>query len=219
MSKELEQAKANLAALLVEYSAKEQKILDHLTKEQRIEIGRPIKEVSQLDNFMANGNKYIVHTSLSINRFEEFEKLQVRVGYGVDFRQMFASMRKAFDYLNESQPADASVILYNLMHGIKNNLDGRDNEVLDLVCLFICREGEDLSKFDKELHKAKKEDFKIEGINMDSLFTFAFNLVNGFIPIYQEVSASISDHMDKVTEEIQETRKVKSNISIGGSTK
>lgn len=202
-----EQVQANLTALLTEYLLKEEKQLDALSKEDRIAIGRPIKSVSQLDEFMANGNRYVVRTSLTLSRFEQFEKLQVRVGYGVDFRQMFGNMRKAFDHLNESQPADAAIILYNLMNGIKNNLDGRDNEVLDLCCLFICREGEDVAKYDTEVNKLKKADWAEEGIAMESFFTLAFNLVNGFIPVYNQVSQSISDHLTAAQEAVGKKKK------------
>lgn len=211
-------AAENIAALLKDYTAKEQAILDRLSKEDRTAIGHPIKDVSQLDEFNANGNRYIIRTSLTLNRFEQFEKLQVRVGYGVDFRQMFGQMRKAFDYLNESQPADASVILYNLMNGIKNNIDGRDNEVLDLCCLFICREGEDVAQYDPDLNKAKKQDWATEGIAMESFFTLAFNLVNGFIPVYREVSASISEHLENVQNEVK-SAKPKKSIRTSPKTK
>jgi len=201
------QVQANLAALLAEYLGKEEKYLDSLSKEERIAIGRPIKSVSQLDEFTANGNRYVVRTSLTLSRFEQFEKLQVRVGYGVDFRQMFTNMRKAFDHLNESQPATAAIILHNLMNGIKNNLDGRDNEVLDLCCLFICREGEDVAKYDPEVNKLKKADWAEEGIAMESFFTLAFNLVNGFIPVYNRVSQSISDHLTAAQEAVGKKKK------------
>lgn len=197
-----EQVKGNLAALLKEYMLKEQVMLDLLTKDQRAEIGHPIKDVSLLDEFQANGTRYVVRTSLTVTRFEQFEKIQVRVGYGVDFRQMFANLRKAFDYLNASQPADASIILHNMMSGVKNNLDGRDNEVLDLCCLFICREDEDVTVYDEQLNKKKKEDWSKEGITMDSFFGFAFNLVNGFMPVYNQVSASISEHLENVQNEM-----------------
>lgn len=216
ITKEL--AAENLAALLKDYMAKEQAILDQLSKEDRTAIGHPIKDVSQLDEFMANGNRYVIRTSLTLTRFEQFEKLQVRVGYGVDFRQMFSQMRKAFDYLNESQPADASVILYNLMNGIKNNIDGRDNEVLDLCCLFICREDENVAEYSPELNKLKKEDWVKEGIAMESFFTLAFNLVNGFIPIYQQVSASISEHLENVQNEVK-SGKPKKRTSTSKKTK
>ncbi len=211
---EVAQAQQQLDALLLEYLGKEQKIVDQLTKEERTEIGHPIKNVSQLDEFNANGHKYIIRTSLTVSRFEEFEKVQVRVGYGVDFRGMFQNMRKAYDYLNESQLADAAIVLYNVMNGIKNELDGRENEVLDLCALFICREDEDVAVYDPQMNKRKIEDWKTEGISMESFFTLAFNLVNGFIPVYNQVSESISAHLENVQSELK-SGKQKSSTSTG----
>jgi len=202
-----DKARELLAALASKYEGEEQKVLDRLTKAEREKIGRPIKGVHQLDEFTANGVKYVIHTSLSINRFEQFEKLQVQVGYGVDFRNLFKNLRKSYDYLNGGQPADAAVMVYNIMNGVKNNIDDRDNEVLDLCALFICREDEDLAQYDEKLNKAKKEDWALEGIAMESFFSLAFNLVNGFTPIYKAVSGSISEHLEKVREEIGESPK------------
>lgn len=216
ITKEL--VKDNLAALLKQYMAKEQSLLDQLTKEDRIAIGHPIKDISQLDEFKANGHKYVIRTSLTIARFEQFEKLQVRVGYGVDFRQLFANMRKSYDYLNASQPADAAIILYNIMNGIKNQLEDRKNEVLELCALFICRENEDIAIYDPVLINDKIEDWEIEGIAMESFFTLAFNLVNGFIPVYHQVSASISEHLENVQNELK-SAKPKRSTSTSKKTK
>lgn len=196
MEVEATKAEQELSALFKDYVAKEEAILNTLSAAQRAKIGKPIKTIATLDRFNANGKEYIIRQSLTIERFEEFEKLQIQVGYGVDFRGMFGNLRKAYDYLNASQPADAGVLLYNTMNGVKNEIDGRENEVLQLCALFICTENEDLTIFDENLMKAKIDDWKIEGIAMESFFTLAFNLVNGFIPVYNQVSASISEHME-----------------------
>ena len=214
----LNETQQQLMLLMEEYQAKEQLLLDGLTKEQRIEVGFPIKDIHRLDEFKANGVEYVIRTSLTISRFEEFEALQIEVGYGVAFREMFNNVRKAYDHLNAQKVADASVVLYNIMHGIKNNLEGRENEVLMLCSLFICRKGEDVSTYDEQLCKAKIEDWKKEGINMDSFFTLAFGFVNSFTPVYEQASQSISEHLENVKGEIKKLRHPK-NTSTGAKTK
>ena len=206
----MEEIRNELDALLEEYIKKEQVLIDKLTREEREKIGRPLKEVHQLDTFRANGVNYIVRTSLTLARFEEFEKLQVRVGYGVEFKQLFANMRKAFDYLNESQPADAAIMLYNMMDGVKNKIDDRGNEVLDLCCLYICREGEDLRRYDPALNEEKKKDWREEGIMMKSFFSLASSLVNGFTPDLREASANISAAIETARDEAKSVRQKKS---------
>lgn len=185
---------ANLQALQDDYKKKEAALLDPLTKEERTELGYPLKSIFELDSFNANGRRYIVRTSLTVERFEKFEELQAEVGFGVDFANLFGQMRKAYDYLNEGQQADASVVLYNAMHGIKNFLDKRINEVLHLCALYICREGEDVTAYDEALILDKVNDWKKEGIEMENFFGLAFNLVGGFMPIYKEILAATSSH-------------------------
>lgn len=203
----LEKTKVELDKLYEEYEAKEQHILDQLSAEDRVKIGSPIKHIHHLDKFKANGKEYTIRTSLTITRFEEFEKLQVYVGYGVDFLNMFGNIKKAYSYMNNSKVADASVVLYNIMNGIKDQLEERENEVLMLCSLFITLPDEDLTVYDEELLKSKIDDWKKEGISMESFFTLAFSLVNGFMPVYQEVSQDISEHIAKVSEEVKSAKR------------
>lgn len=203
--KRLEDGKAHLKALLLEYQKKEEAFLDSFTKEERSALGHPIKSITTLQQFTANGNKYIIRDSLSLARFEQFELLQVRVGYGLDFNQLYENMGKAWGYLNDSKPANASVIVHNMMNGIANEINGRRNEVLLLCALFICREDEDESVYDEKLILAKIKDWEIEGIAVKDFFQLAFSLVNNFIPIYDKVSESIS----QMTGTIKEVKEVK----------
>jgi len=194
-----DRAKALLEVLDKEYEQKKQAVLDKLPKKEREQFGEPAKNVSELKTFHANGVKYIVRESLSIARFREFEKLQIDVGYGVGMDIMFNNILKAFNYLNVSQPADAAVVLHNTMSGIKDNIDGRQNEVLAICALFICREEEDLTKYDEVLTAAKIKDWEQEGITMESFFSFAFNLVPNFTAILEQVSVNTSIGQEKKT--------------------
>lgn len=204
---ELEKVKENLEGLKASYRKQYNTLTAHLGKEELNEVGVYLKEIDGVSSFTANGVKYLVHTSLAIERFIEFEKLQIKVGYGVDFRHLFQQINTAFNYLNDSRQADAAVMLHNLMTGVATNLEDRENPVLDLCTLYICREGEDLTKYDPVLNEQKKEDWKAEGITVDSFFVLAFNLVNGFQNIYDSVSLSISDHSKKVKAEIKKVKR------------
>lgn len=194
--------KEELNALYVSYLAKEQKLLDKLSKKDRALAGSPIKNIKHLDKFDANGVTYYVLTSLCIERFEQFEQMQIKAGFGVDFGDLFANIRKAYDALNANKVADSSVMLYNIMAGIKDNLGARENPILQLCALFICREGEDVTKYDETVATAKINDWKAEGIAMDDFFSIAFSLVNGFTPAYKTVSADIFQNLKKVGEKL-----------------
>lgn len=199
---DVKQAKEELKYLLIEYQGKEQGILDGVAKEQREELGHPIKNVHLLSKFKANGVQYTVRESLTLERFEVFEGVQIEVGYGVDFRQLFQSLNSGYEYINEGKLADAGVTIYNIMHGVKANLQDRENPILKLCSLYITVEGEDLTKYDKVLNAAKIENWKKEGIAMESFFSLAFNLVNNFMPIYDKLTQSISDRQKEVSDKL-----------------
>ena len=190
-------AQKELDKLLKEFELREQKILNDLTKEQRKAIGHPIKSIRHLDTFKANGKKYIIRPSLTIARFEEFEKIEVNVTFGTSFQTLFGNLRKAWDYLNSNEPANASVTLYNTMIGIKDKLEERENPMLMLCALFICTEEEDVSKYDPAICRAKIADWRDEGIAMKDFFGLAFNLVNDFMPTYEKVSKGILSRQKK----------------------
>jgi len=192
---DINEVRQKLTVLCNEYEQKEQKLLDPLPKELREELGYPIKKINWLDSFNANGNTYYIRTSLTIRRFEEFEKYQIRAGFGVDFEQMYNNIRQAFDYLNEGLPVNAGIKLHNILNGIKDALEERENEVLQICALFISQKNEDLTQFDEQVMAEKIADWKKEGIDMQSFFSLAFNSVSGFTPIYQEVSGVISQRV------------------------
>jgi len=185
------------------FLAQEEKLLDGLTVEQRTELGHPIKSIITLDRFTANGNDYVIRQSLAIERFEIFENLQADVGFGVAFKEVFANILDAYNCCNEARIADAAVKLHNTMNGIKSKLEGRVNPVLLLCTLFICNEDEDATTYDSDLAKKKIDDWRIEGIAMESFFTLAFNLVHGFIPVLETTSGDISATIKAVTKNLE----------------
>ena len=169
------------------------KLLAQLSKEERIKLGYPsLNPTEKAGGFTANGQKYVIRHSLTISRYEEFEKLQIRVGYGVDFAVLFGNMRKVYDLMNGGKIADAAVTLYNTMENVAQHMDGRENEVLLLCTLFICRPDEDTAIYDEALAKEKIEDWKLEGIDIKFFFRLAFSLVNGLSEIYDGVLQNIS---------------------------
>ena len=203
----VEELKQELAVLAEEYQIKKNLLLKDVSADILQQIGEPMKDIRYIDNFIANGNKYLVRTSLTITRFEEFEKLQAQVGYGVSFKQLYANLNKAFQELNAMKPADATITIYNMINGVKQNLNMRENEVLLLCGLFICREDEDLTKYDPAYVSAKIEDWRKEGISMDNFFTIAFTLTSGFIPNLKDGLKNISQKVKAAKEEANTTTK------------
>ena len=203
MSNHLDTIKQQLDELAEDYQIKKNLLLKDIPIEDLRILDEPQKDIRFIDSFMANGNKYLIRTSLTITRFEEFEKLQVQVGYGLNFKQLFANLNKAYGHLNEMQPADAAVIIYNMIKGVQHNLEMRDNEVLMLCALFICREDEDMTKFDPMYMSSKINDWKTEGITMDNFFIIASSLVVGFAPSFKDGLQSILAKLEAAKEEAE----------------
>lgn len=142
-----------------------------------------VKHIQPTDNsFMANGRKYLIHNSLTVERFERFEDLQIQVSLGVDFRTLHGNIKEAYDVLNsrEGRLADASVILNDVLQGVSRIRNNRPVPTLMLCTLFICREGEDRAKFDEAEAIEKINDWRAEGYSVADFFSLAFNLVSGF---------------------------------------
>jgi hypothetical protein len=130
-------------------------------------------------SFMANGHKYIVESSLSIERYIAFQKIEVELAYGVGFLGVFNAFKKALEHLNKMQLADAIVILHNTLQSI-TKLDNKKVPALDMCSLFINREDEDRRYISDEMLADKQKDWEIEGIPADFFLSIALNLVRGY---------------------------------------
>jgi len=141
-------------------------------------------------SFKGKSNKeYLFTKDLSIRRFIEFEKLQAHVGFGLDFNDIFNKLKTVHAELDKGKLAQPVIIVHNLMNGIALNLDNRVHPAIKLCALFFNTEDEDLGDYDEEAMNRKVDDWK-EYATQD-FFHIAVNLVNGFIPIYKEISQSI----------------------------
>ena len=159
--------------------------------------------------FMANGNKYHYGMQLSIERFVEYEKMNLWAGFGMEFDKILGEIKTAYGLLNKSKPADAAVILKNLDDGVTRNVDSRTHPMLNLCALYINREGENEKVVDLKLMDEKIEDWRKEGYAISDFFQLAFNFINGFIPIYNESIQAISKSVKEKGKELNSQDKKK----------
>jgi len=149
-------------------------------------------------HFEANGKKYHISKMLSVERWRQFEDLQMMVGFGKGFQDFFDQIKKAYEALQHPKIADASVILHNLMLGVKEKLDKRHDATLQICALFINGDGEDEKVYDEDTMNKKIEDWGKEGYAMQDFFTLAWNMVPGFIDVYNEDLENTLKHMKQV---------------------
>lgn len=149
------------------------------------------KEVKQFDpkakSFMANGHTYFVSTKFSITRYEEYEKLQPKLTFDLDFDSMFKELKATYEKLNQSKFADSAVKIYNLMAAINDvRNEKRIHPALLMAALAINREDEDATVFDQKLQEEKINDWRVEGYDIEGFFYFALGTIKGFAKEYNE---------------------------------
>jgi hypothetical protein len=153
-----------------------------------------IKHISVNDNsFVANGQKYIVRSDLTVKRFEVFERLQIEMTYGVTFKELFDKLTDAYSCLQSFKIADACVIIYNILKGISRKNEERKHPALLLCTLFLCRENENLAEWTEADAIEKIMDWEKEGISSSDFFQLAFRSVHGYTGSWSENSQDTSN--------------------------
>jgi hypothetical protein len=150
-----------------------------------------MSEVKKIDLaqgwFMANGKKYVISNSISVERYKEYEKLEPKLTYGVGFEELFRNVKKAYELVNQQKFADSAVVLHNIMSGIKEVEDSkRIHPALTMCALVINLEGEESSIYSSEMVNNKVEDWTAEGLDMIDFFILALKSIKGFRQTYLE---------------------------------
>lgn len=152
----------------------------------------PLKKIDlEKGIFQANGKTYFIESSLTIERYVEFQILEKELGFGVSFKAMFDGLNELWGYLNKMQFAEAAVKLNNMLRGMAK-IEEKEPAVLKICALYINEESEDRSVITQDMITHKIQDWKAEGYDMRDFFQLAFTLVPGFIDAYQRVSRIIS---------------------------
>jgi len=150
-----------------------------------------MSEVKKIDLsqgwFMANGKKYVISNSISVERYKEYEKLEPKLTYGVGFEELFRNVKKAYELVNQQKFADSAVVLHNIMSGIKEVEDSkRIHPALTMCSLVINVEGEESAIYSAEMVNNKVEDWTAEGLDMIDFFLLALKSIKGFRQTYLE---------------------------------
>lgn len=144
----------------------------------------------QKRRFKGVEKEYLIGGSISVGRYQFFEKFQLEMAYGGDVMALYKVLHDVEDLLNKVRLVDAAVKLHNQNEQLGRIGSGREHPVLRICTLFCYTEGEDLSTWSEEQAIAKIEDWR--NIDMADFFTLAANLVPGFVTLWVEASRSIS---------------------------
>lgn len=143
-------------------------------------------------HFEANGTKYYIKNTLTVERFIEFEKLQNHFGFGLSFSQVVERLNKSIDFANKGKGVEAWNVIFNLRDGIAGRIEDRTHPALLICTLFIVTEKEDITTWNEKEQSSKLEDWRKEGIDIQDFFQLTSNFVKDFIKIYRETSQNIS---------------------------
>jgi len=138
--------------------------------------------------------------SIPVGRYQKFEALQAQLVWGADFDSMYKNMRRSYDLLNNGKPADAAVLINNVLEGVARHIEGREHPMLLLCSIFICLEDEDLSVWDETRAMEKITDWKLECIAVEDFFALAFSSVKGFTAHFLESLGATSELEKEETE-------------------
>lgn len=141
-----------------------------------------------------------IQSSLSVDKWIEFEKLSQTFSFGKDIEQIEKDLSLAYDFLNKTKFADAAVLISNLRLSIVRNLEQKIHPAMELCLLFLTYEDEDYSHYHPELNNEKLEAIKKEGYAMEDFFTLASNLVRGYIAAFEKISQSISTELVQMSD-------------------
>lgn len=159
-------------------------------------MSNKIKKLPRTDgkinpSFEANGKTYYIESSINIKRYTEFEKMQLEVGFGASFAEVFGALKNAYNLANEQKFADLAVLLYNTMNGIKKSSSERYNSALTMCTLFVNTEGENRTVWTKEEAQIKLNDWSKEGYDVNDFFLLAVNSIHNFAEAYKGLTAGI----------------------------
>ena len=159
---------------------------------EELKANDPLKRIDlNTGIFEANGTRYTIEGALTIERYAELQILEKELGFGLTFKAMFEKLQQAYNLLNKQKPADAAVLLNDMLRGMAR-LQEREPLVLKICALFMNTDDEDRSSFSADVYNRKIADWKAEKLDMRDFFTVASNSVNGFIEIYRTVTRIIS---------------------------
>lgn len=136
--------------------------------------------------FECGGKKYYISDKLSFIKFEKLSEWSLEFGFSATFKDIFTSLRKQYDLLNQMKLADAIVICHNLMTGVVN-LEQKNNVAFRICALFILEKGENEIEYNEAKIDEKIANWSKE---LDSAFflNFAASIVPSWIAAYRLVS-------------------------------
>lgn len=148
--------------------------------------------------FEANGNNYVIESSLSIARSIEATKLELEL-FNLSTTTIKNTLILAYSDLNGNNKekvvkfADAAVKIHNLANSLEKNLKFDELPVLRYCALYINQEGEDRRNITKEQITAKINDWQEGGLDLGGFFLLVLSVLPSVRKEYTKFIQDISE--------------------------
>ena len=135
-------------------------------------------------SFECEGRKFVIHEVPSFERYREMQKICLEFGFSASFIDIYQNVKKAWDFLNSMKPAEAAIILHNIMYGVVA-LESKYDAAFRLCAIFINEENEDITTYDESKMSSKIECWA-KTYSPLPFFHLASNLVENWMPTYND---------------------------------
>ena len=162
---------------------------DSQNTEQGAELNNQLRQLPfNTKEFEACGYRWYVEESLSINRYKSFQKMEIELGFTVNFSKLFERVQSAFFLLNERKDAEAAVVLHSIMEGV-SSVSEKKSISLYVATLFINRADENRGEWSESIAKEKLNIWGEANIEAGFFLVVALNRVQNFNQHLKEVAA------------------------------
>ena len=151
--------------------------------------------------FDVAGEPMFIQPGLSTSRYVEYLKRTPKLSFATTFRSMYDTLSKIYAAASSGNDmiyavGQARELSWNQLDAIRRFDENEIPDIIDFVCLFCNRAGEDIGQFDSSIHEAKKAAIAREGYAIEDFFTLAFNLIESFSDGYQQIK-SLSEQREQ----------------------
>lgn len=166
-------------------------------------VDEPVNAVVQLPfstkSFEAAGHKYYVESTLSIGRYKHYQRMEVELGFNVNFSGLVDKIKGAYNAMNERRDADASVLLKETLEG-STFLIKKIPISLYVATLFVNRADEDRSDWSTTIAEEKIEHWK--NIDANFFLTVALGQLRNFPEKLQEIT-NLLQNVSQVRQKVE----------------
>jgi hypothetical protein len=142
-------------------------------------------------SFTTTKYRYHIVSTLPIDRYIAYCKMQLEVGFDVTFLGIIKALQDVCIMANGGgRNGEIYALAHNTLNGIEK-INDRRIPVLTLCALFILREDEDIIKIDEQIMQEKIDDWAEEGIETSFFLKLAVNLIQGYEQIRNAITPNI----------------------------